>query len=64
MVKNGWGVCGVVLGTWEAAAILTGRVPTVSLAVARARHRYPTLADALVLAWAVGTARHLLTYQP
>ena len=64
MVKNGWGLCGILLGSWELAAIATGRVPTVSLTVARARHRYPSVTDALVLAWAVGTARHLLTYQP
>lgn len=61
---NGWGIIGAALGTWELAAVVTGRVPTVSATVCRARTRWPLLADALVLAWAAGTARHLLTYRP
>ena len=60
---NGWGVCGAMLGFWELAAFATRRVPTVSAAVSRSREKFPVLTDALVLVWAAGTARHLLTYR-
>ena len=60
---NGWGVCGAMLGSWELAAFATRRVPTVSAAVCRVRGRYPVVAGVVVLVWAAGTARHLLTYR-
>lgn len=62
-MRHGWGVVGVILGLWEASAWATGRLPTVSATVCRARERWPAATDALVLVWAAGTARHLLTYR-
>jgi hypothetical protein len=64
MGKYGWGIVGATLGCWELAAFTTGRVPTVSSTVCSARGRWPLAASVVVLVWAAGTARHLLTYQP
>lgn len=63
-MKHSWGILGAVLGTWELFALTTGRVPTISDTVYRARSVSPNVTDALVFVWACGTVRHLLTYQP
>lgn len=63
-MKHGWGVAGAVLGSWELVALTTGRVPTISLTVHRARTKRAAAVDALVFLWAFGTVRHLLTYKP
>lgn len=49
------------LGGWEALSF-TGRVPSVSAFVCRCRGRWRA-ADVLVVLWAAGLLRHLLTYK-
>lgn len=63
-MKHGWGIAGATLGAWELAALTTGRVPTISLTVHRARSKRAAVVDMVVLLWAFGTVRHLLTYKP
>lgn len=63
-MRHGWGIAGAALGTWELVALTTGRVPTISLTVHRARSRRAAVTDVLILLWAFGTVRHLLTYKP
>ena len=63
-MTDGWGLAGAVLGSWELAAILTGRVPTVSRTVCGLRGRWPAFTTAVVVGWAAGTTAHLLTYRP
>lgn len=61
-MRNGWGLIGIVLGGWEAAAVATRWVPTVSATVCRCRGRW-WWTDAVVVLWAAGTVRHLMTYK-
>ena len=56
-----WPGCALVLGAWEAAALLSGRrVPMVSTTVRRSYCRQPKLTRAVTVLWLVGLGRHLL----
>lgn len=58
-MRHGWGVCAVTLGVWEAAAVTTGRLPTVSSTWARFCCRRRTVARLVFVLWAAGLFRHL-----
>ena len=57
-----WPTCAIGLGAWEAAAVTTRRVPTVSTTVRRARQRARRTTEALVLTWALALVAHLLRH--
>jgi len=54
-----YAITGAVLGTYEAVAVTTKRVPTVSAWSARRRHT-----RVLAVAWALGLAVHLARHKP
>lgn len=56
-----WAGNAIILGIWEAAAIKTGRVPTISTTVARARQRWPYRTTAFLIAWSTGLVAYLHT---
>jgi hypothetical protein len=58
-VKHAWGATAISLGTWEAVALTTRRLPTVTSTVRCACARQPA-ARALVLLWLAALGRHLL----
>jgi hypothetical protein len=65
VTRHLWGVSATVLGTWEAVAITTHRVPTISALTWRGlgcRHR--VLVKCMVLAYLLGLGRHLLRAPP
>lgn len=50
---------GIFLGTWEAIAKATGRIPTVS----RTAAKHPSM-RALAAGWAISLAHHFITHKP
>lgn len=55
-----WGISGAALGSWEALALTTGRIPTISNLVWGRRGNQRRLMQALVLFWLLGVGKHLL----
>ena len=58
--KHFWGTQAVVLGVWEAIAIKTGKLPTITRTVKAAKTRRSRLTHAAVVVWLIGLGRHLL----
>jgi hypothetical protein len=60
--RHFWGASATAFGMWEAAAYGTRRVRTVSCFVwAQLGRRHRWVAQVLVLGYAAGLSRHLLT---
>lgn len=57
-MRHGWGITVVTLGAWEAWALGTRRVPTITATVRACCDRWPRSRVAVV-AWTFMLARHL-----
>ena len=55
-----WAGWAILLGVWEAVAIATKRVPTVTETARRSCVRYPFGFRLLALLWLAGLGDHLL----
>ena len=55
-----YALCAVVLGVWEAVAITSRRVPTVTVTARAACSRWPRGFRLLTLLWLFGLGDHLL----
>lgn len=58
VVRQFWAVCAITLGVWEATAITTKRVPTITATCRRVRTR--RIGKAAIGLWLVGLGWHLL----
>ena len=54
-----WGTCAILIGAWEALALATRRLPTVSTAVRASVSKRPLLTRAGVAAWLGALFVHL-----
>ena len=54
-----WGACAVLIGVWEALALASRRLPTISATVRRSAIKRPLLTRAGVAAWLGALFVHL-----
>ena len=57
--RNPWAAWAILLGAWEALALATRRLPTVSAVVRSCASRWPLLTRAAVVAWMAALFGHL-----
>lgn len=55
-----WATTAITLGVWEATAITTKKVPTISRTCRMARQRNARATEAAILVWLFGLGAHLL----
>jgi hypothetical protein len=60
-VSRFWATNAIFLGVWEAVALLTKKVPTISITAARARQRWPFRTLIFLVSWASGLISYLYT---
>jgi hypothetical protein len=60
-VSRFWASNAIGLGVWEAAAITTHKVPTVSNTAVMARKRWPRRTLVFLLSWCAGLVTYLYT---
>ena len=54
-----WAAWAILLGAWEALALATRRLPTISAIVRSCASRWPVLTRAAVVAWMAALFGHL-----
>lgn len=55
-----WGTIAITLGLWEATALTTRKVPTITRTCTSAHVRYRHRAEAVIGVWLIGLGWHLL----
>lgn len=55
-----WATTAITLGVWEATAVTTRRIPTISRTCRMARQRNARATEAAILVWLFGLGAHLL----
>lgn len=55
-----WGATAITLGLWEATALTTRKIPTITRTCTTARTRYRHRAEAVIGAWLIGLGWHLM----
>lgn len=55
-----WAATAITLGVWEATAITTRKVPTISSTCRMARQRNARATEAAIVLWLFGLGAHLL----
>lgn len=59
-LDQAWATTAITLGVWEAVAVTTKKIPTISRTCWYARQRRSRTTEAAVILWLAGLGAHLL----
>jgi hypothetical protein len=63
-IKYAWGTSAILLGVWEAAALGTRKLPTITDTARRCHVRRRRSTRIAIWAWLICLGRHLLSHPP
>jgi hypothetical protein len=58
-----WATTAIGLGVWEATAVSTKKIPTITRTCRMAKAKYRRQTEAAIIAWLLGLGMHLLKHE-